>query len=103
MDLAIGHVKAIKKLEDKEGVLIYNLGTGHGYSVLDVVKAYEKACGKPIPYEIKERRPGDIASCYADPTKAKEELGWVAERGIEEMCEDSWRWQSQNPDGYRNV
>lgn len=103
VDLAIGHVKAIKKLEDKEGVLIYNLGTGHGYSVLDVVKAYEKACGKPIPYEIKERRPGDIASCYADPTKAKEELGWVAERGIEEMCEDSWRWQSQNPDGYRNV
>ena len=103
VDLAIGHVKAIKKLEDKEGVLIYNLGTGHGYSVLDVVKAYEKACGKPIPYEIKERRPGDIASCYADPTKAKEELGWVAERGIEEMCEDSWRWQFQNPDGYRNV
>lgn len=103
VDLAIGHVKAIKKLEDKEGVLIYNLGTGHGYSVLDVVKAYEKACGKPVPYEIKERRPGDIASCYADPTKAKKELGWVAERGIEEMCEDSWRWQSQNPDGYRNA
>lgn len=103
VDLAIGHVKAIKKLEDKEGVLIYNLGTGHGYSVLDVVKAYEKACGKPVPYEIKGRRPGDIASCYADPTKAKKELGWVAERGIEEMCEDSWRWQSQNPDGYRNA
>lgn len=101
VDLAVGHVKAIKKLEDKEGVSIYNLGTGKGYSVLDVVKAYEKACGKPIKYEIKPRRPGDIAQCYADPTKAEKELGWVAERGIEEMCADSWRWQSMNPDGYR--
>ena len=100
VDLAVGHVKAIKKLEDKEGVSIYNLGTGKGYSVLDVVKAYEKACGKPIKYEIKPRRPGDIAQCYADPTKAEKELGWVAERGIEEMCADSWRWQSMNPDGY---
>ena len=101
VDLAVGHVKAIKKLEDKEGVSIYNLGTGKGYSVLDVVKAYEKACGKPIKYEIKPKRPGDIAQCYADPTKAEKELGWVAERGIEEMCADSWRWQSMNPDGYR--
>lgn len=101
VDLAIGHVKALKKIEEKAGVCIYNLGTGKGYSVLDVVKAYEKACGKPIKYEIKDRRPGDIATCYADATKAKEELGWVAERGIEEMCEDSWRWQSMNPEGYR--
>lgn len=85
VDLAVGHVKALKKIEEKAGVCIYNLGTGKGYSVLDVVKAYEKACGKEIKYEIKPRRPGDIATCYADATKAKEELGWVAERGIEEM------------------
>ena len=102
VDLALGHVKAIKKLEDREGVSIYNLGTGNGYSVLQVVKAYEKACGKKIPYEIKPRRAGDIATCYSDPSKAKKELGWVAQRGIEEMCEDSWRWQSLNPDGYRS-
>lgn len=102
VDLAVGHVKALKKIEEKAGVCIYNLGTGKGYSVLDVVKAYEKACGKEIKYEIKPRRPGDIAICYADATKAKEELGWVAERGIEEMCADSWRWQSMNPDGYRS-
>lgn len=101
VDLALGHVKALKKIEEKAGVCIYNLGTGVGYSVLDVVKAYEKACGKTIAYEIKPRRAGDIAACYADPAKAKQELGWEAERGIEEMCEDSWRWQSQNPDGYR--
>ena len=102
VDLAVGHVKALKKIEEKAGVCIYNLGTGKGYSVLDVAKAYEKACGKEIKYEIKPRRPGDIATCYADATKAKEELGWVAERGIEEMCADSWRWQSMNPDGYRS-
>lgn len=102
VDLAVGHVKALKKIEEKAGVCIYNLGTGKGYSVLDVVKAYEKACGKEIKYEIKPRRPGDIATCYADATKAKEELGWVAERGIEEMCADSWRWQSMNHDGYRS-
>lgn len=102
VDLAVGHVKALKKIEENTGVCIYNLGTGKGYSVLDVVKAYEKACGKEIKYEIKPRRPGDIATCYADATKAKEELGWVAERGIEEMCADSWRWQSMNPDGYRS-
>ena len=100
VDLAVGHVKAVKKLADKEGVSIYNLGTGHGYSVLEVVKAFEKACGHSINYEIKPRRPGDIASCYCDPAKAKAELGWEAAYGIEEMCEDSWRWQSQNPDGY---
>lgn len=100
VDLAKGHVKAIEKLQKKEGVSIYNLGTGKGYSVLDVLHAFEKACGKELPYVIKPRRPGDIATCYADPTKAKEELGWVAEKGIEEMCADSWRWQSGNPNGY---
>ena len=101
VDLAKGHVAAIKKVEETEpGVLIYNLGTGKGYSVLDVVHAFEKACGKEIPYEIKPRRAGDIATCYADPTKAKNELGWVAQYGIEEMCEDSWRWQTMNPNGY---
>lgn len=100
VDLAKGHVKAIEKLQKKEGVSIYNLGTGKGYSVMDVLHAFEKACGKELPYVIKPRRPGDIATCYADPTKAKEELGWVAEKGIEEMCADSWRWQSGNPNGY---
>lgn len=100
VDLANGHVKAIKKLEDKEGVCIYNLGTGNGYSVLEMVKAFEKACGKTINYAIKPRRPGDIATCYADPAKAKRELGWEAVRGLDEMCEDSWRWQSNNPNGY---
>ena len=100
VDLAKGHVAAIKKLEEKKGVLIYNLGTGKGYSVLDVVHAFEKACGKKIPYEVKPRRPGDIATCYADPAKAKAELGWEAENGIEEMCADSWKWQSMNPNGY---
>ena len=102
VDLAVGHVKALKKIEEKAGVCIYNLGTGKGYSVLDVVKAYEKACGREIKYEIKPRRPGDIATCYADASKAREELGWEAERGIEAMCADSWRWQSANPDGYRS-
>lgn len=100
VDLAKGHVAAIKKLEEKKGVLIYNLGTGKGYSVLDVVHAFEKACKKEIPYALKPRRPGDIAACYADPAKAKAELGWEAENGIEEMCADSWRWQSMNPNGY---
>lgn len=102
VDLAIGHVKALKKIEDNSGVSIYNLGTGVGYSVLDVVHAFEKACGKEIKYQIKPRRPGDIATCYSDATKAKEELGWAAERGIDEMCEDSWRWQSNNPNGYND-
>lgn len=101
VDLAIGHVKALEKLAGLEGgVLTYNLGTGRGYSVLDMVKNFEKASGVPIPYEIKPRRPGDIAVCYADPTRAKEELGWEATRDLEEMCEDSWRWQKNNPNGY---
>ncbi len=100
VDLAKGHVKALKKIEDKSGVSIYNLGTGNGYSVLQVVQAFEKACGKKIPYAIKPRRAGDIATCYADAAKAKAELGWEAEFGIERMCEDSWRWQSKNPNGY---
>ncbi|MDO5291897.1 MAG: UDP-glucose 4-epimerase GalE [bacterium] len=100
VDLAIGHVKALKRLEGHQGVSIYNLGTGNGYSVLEVLHAFEKACGKTLKYQIKPRRAGDIPTCYADPKKAREELGWVAERGIEEMCEDSWRWQSNNPNGY---
>ena len=100
VDLAKGHVKAVRKLMEKPGVKIYNLGTGKGYSVLDVIKAFEKACGKKIPYQIKERRPGDIATCYSDATLAKEELGWEAEYGMDEMCADSWRWQSKNPNGY---
>lgn len=102
VDLAKGHVKAVKKLEDKEGVSIYNLGTGVGYSVLDVLHAYEKACGKTLKYEIKPRRDGDVAVCYSDSAKAKRELGWVAEKGIEDMCNDSWKWQSMNPEGYRD-
>lgn len=100
VDLALGHVKALAKFEKGSGLNIYNLGTGTGYSVLDIVKNFEAASGVKIPYEIKERRAGDIASCYSDATKAKEELGWVATKGIKEMCEDSWRWQSNNPNGY---
>ena len=101
VDLAKGHVKAIQKLESTgHGVFTYNLGTGHGYSVLQIIQAFSKACGHEIPYRIKPRRPGDIATCYADPSLAAEELGWKAELGIEEMCEDAWRWQSQNPNGY---
>ena len=101
VDLAAGHVCALDHME--EGVKIYNLGTGRGYSVLDVVKAYGKACGREIPYEIKARRPGDIATCYSDPGKAERELGWKARFGIEEMCRDSWNWQSANPDGYNTI
>ncbi len=100
VDLARGHVKALKKIEEKAGLKIYNLGTGVGVSVLDIVRNFEEATGVRIPYVIKERRAGDIASCYADPSRAKEELGWSAEYGIREMCEDSWRWQKNNPDGY---
>lgn len=100
VDLAKGHVKAVKKIEDKEGLNIYNLGTGVGYSVLDIVKNFEEATGVKIPYVIKERRAGDIATCYSDAAKAKKELGWEAQFGIKEMCEDSWRWQSNNPNGY---
>uniref|UniRef100_UPI0040566658 UDP-glucose 4-epimerase GalE n=1 Tax=Agathobacter sp. TaxID=2021311 RepID=UPI0040566658 len=100
VDLADGHVKAIEKLSENPGVAVYNLGTGNGYSVLQVVAAFEKACGHEIPYEIKPRREGDIATCYCNPEKAEEELGWKANFGIAEMCEDTWRWQSNNPDGY---
>ena len=100
VDLAIGHVRAVEKLKEKAGVSVYNLGTGNGYSVLDMVKAFGKACGKEIPYEIKPRRAGDIAMCYADPAKAARVLGWKAEKGLDEMCADTWRWQSQNPNGY---
>ena len=101
VDLARGHVAALKKLSTNCGLFICNLGTGHGYSVLDVIKAYSKACGKELPYVIDPRRPGDIAECYADPTKAREELGWEAEYGIDEMCASSWKWQSMNPNGYK--
>ena len=100
VDLAKGHVKALSRVLSQSGLDIYNLGTGVGYSVLDVVHAFEKASGIAINYKIVDRRPGDIATCYSDPTKAFEELGWKAEKGIEEMCADSWRWQSQNPQGY---
>ena len=100
VDLANGHVKALEKLKTNPGLVTYNLGTGNGYSVLDVVNAFAEASGREIPYEIVDRRPGDIATCYADPKLANEELGWTAERGIKEMCEDSWRWQSNNPKGY---
>jgi UDP-glucose 4-epimerase len=100
VDLAKGHVKALQALENKPQVLTVNLGTGNGYSVLDMVKAFEKASGKDVPYQIVDRRPGDIATCYADPAYAAERLGWKAECELDEMCEDTWRWQSQNPDGY---
>ena len=103
VDLARGHVAAIKKLEQKPGLFICNLGTGHGYSVLDVINAFSKACGKEIPYVIDPRRPGDIAECWCDPSKAKRELGWEAQYGIEEMCAHSWNWQSHNPDGYKTA
>lgn len=102
VDLALGHIRAIDVETGKPGVHIFNLGTGNGYSVLQILHAFEDACGKKIPYQIDPRRPGDIAECYANPKKAKDELGWVATRGIAEMCEDSWRWQSNNPNGYEN-
>ena len=100
VDLAKGHVKALDKVKEDSGLTIYNLGTGVGYSVLEAIHAFEEACGKPVPYDIVDRRPGDIASCYADATKAKQELDWVAEFGIERMAEDTWRWQSKYPNGY---
>ncbi|MCR4673896.1 MAG: UDP-glucose 4-epimerase GalE [Lachnospiraceae bacterium] len=100
VDLAVGHVAALKKIEEKAGLKIYNLGTGVGYSVLDIVKNFEEANGIKIPYQIKPRRAGDIATCYSDATLAKEELGWEAKYGIKEMCADSWRWQKNNPNGY---
>ena len=100
VDLAQGHVKALQKLETAPGLVIYNLGTGKGYSVLDMLHAFEKACGKELAYVIDPRRPGDIAECWADPAKAKAELGWEAQFDLEDMCRDSWNWQSNNPDGY---
>lgn len=100
VDLAVGHVKALDKLSSKPGLVIYNLGTGNGTSVLEAVKAFEKVTGATVPYKIVDRRPGDIAECWADPAKAQAELGWKAERGIEEMCRDAWKWQSENPNGY---
>lgn len=102
VDLAAGHVKALKKIEEKAGLCIYNLGTGVGYSVLDIVKNFEEATGVHIPYVIKDRRPGDIATCYSNAAKAEKELGWRAQYGIKEMCADSWRWQSNNPNGYES-
>lgn len=99
VDLAAGHVAALKAIERNCGLAIYNLGTGHGYSVLDVVKAFEKANGLKVPYSIKPRRPGDIATCYCNPAKAKAELGWEAQYGIEDMCRDSWNFQKNNPNG----
>ncbi len=100
VDLAAGHVAALKAIDSKCGLAIYNLGTGHGYSVLNVVKAFEKANGLKVPYVIKPRRPGDIATCYCNPAKAKRELGWEAQYGIEDMCRDSWNFQKNNPKGY---
>ena len=99
VDLSIGHVNALKKIEENPGVKIYNLGTGKGYSVLEVIENFGKACGHDIPYVIADRRPGDIAECYADPSKAKEELGWQAEYGIEEMCKDSWNFAKKRLKG----
>lgn len=100
LDLASGHLKALEKLRSHPGVTTYNLGTGQGYSVLQVVAAFEKACGKKIPYKISPRRPGDISTCYANPTRAQSELGWITTRGLDEMCADTWRWQVNNPNGY---
>ena len=100
VDLALGHLKAVEKKQAEPGVHIYNLGTGQGYSVLQIIKAFSKACGKDVPFVIAPPRPGDVAICYADASKAKAELGWVAERGIEEMCRDAWNWQSNNPNGF---
>lgn len=100
VDLALGHLKALERVMSSQGVDAFNLGTGTGYSVLEIVAAFEKAAGVNIPYKIVDRRPGDVAVCYADPSKAKNELGWTAERGIEGMCQDSWRWQDKNPNGY---
>jgi len=101
VDLALGHLAALKKLESDPGLVTYNLGTGKGYSVLDIVNAMSEAVGRPIPYKIVDRRPGDIAACYADPSFAASELGWTAKRDLADMCRDSWNWQSNNPNGYK--
>lgn len=103
VDLAMGHLRALKKVQSTRGIETFNLGTGRGYSVLEMVKAFEKASSKSIPYTIVARRHGDTAVCFADPSKAKDQLGWQAERGIDVMCEDIWRWQRNNPNGYRKI
>jgi UDP-glucose 4-epimerase len=103
VDLAIGHIKALEKLASHPGLVTYNLGTGRGYSVLEVVAAFARACGKPIPYRIAARRPGDVAACYADASHAKTELHWSAVRGLDEMCADAWRWQANHPNGYADA
>ncbi len=100
MDLAAGHIKALEKLMAKPGLGTYNLGSGRGYSVMEVIKAFEKACGRTIPYQVMDRRPGDVATSYADPSKANQELSWYARKTLDNMCADSWRWQSLNPNGY---
>ena len=100
VELARGHLKALEKLRTKPGLVTFNLGTGHGYSVLEAIEAFSKACGKPVPHKIVGRRPGDVATCYADPSLARRELGWEATRGLEEMCADAWRWQASNPFGF---
>ncbi|MBH5317291.1 UDP-glucose 4-epimerase GalE [Paenibacillus sp. GSMTC-2017] len=103
VDLALGHLKALLKIRATQGVCTYNLGTGQGFSVLEMIQAFQEASGRTIPYRISNRRQGDIATCYAETTKANTELNWIAERGIEEMCRDTWRWQSMNPNGYREL
>lgn len=103
MDLADGHVKAVRKALSTTGIDAYNLGTGKGYSVFEVLRAFEQLVGRPIPYSVADRRPGDVAVSYADPSKARRELGWVAERDLEEMCRDAWRWQLSNPNGYEEA
>jgi len=103
VDLAIGHLKALARIQDAHGLFTYNLGTGRGYSVLEMVRAFEDAAGKTVPYQIVPRRPGDIAECWADPALARKELGWQAERDLEQMMIDTWRWQHANPMGYRAV
>jgi UDP-glucose 4-epimerase len=100
VDLAIGHLKALDKIATNTGALVYNLGTGNGYSVLQMVNAFIKASNQAVPYQVSPRRPGDIAACYAAPEKALNELGWEAKRGIDAMMQDTWRWQSNNPNGY---
>ncbi len=100
-DLALGHIKTLPKLFTNPGVVIYNLGTGQGYSVIEMIKGFEKASGKKIAYKIVDRRPGDIAACFADPLKAKKELGWQADKTLDDMCKDTWKWQKNNPDGYQ--
>ena len=100
VDLARGHVAAMDYMAERKGVFVFNLGTGHGYSVLDMVHAFEKATGKKVPYKIAPRRAGDVAEVYCDPGKAERELGWKAEHSLEDMCRDSWNWQSKNPNGF---